>query len=86
MPLISSHRAAVRRSDSWDMDFYLLVVSDMSTRTRALRCAASPYARKPSEIRGHAGRTCLARVKPATVNQRILAFKNHLTLRYLTCT
>jgi hypothetical protein len=45
---MSSHQAAVRRSDSWDMDFYLLVVSGVSTRTRALRCAASPHARKPS--------------------------------------
>jgi hypothetical protein len=83
---MSSYRAAVRRLDSWDMDFYLLVVSGVSTRTRALRCAASSRARKLSEIRGHVGRTRLARVKSATVNQGILAFKNYLTLRYLTCT
>ena len=84
--LMSSHRAAVHRSDSWDMDFYLLVVSGVSTRTRTLRYTASPRARKPSEIRGYAGRTRLADVEPATANQGILAFENHPTLRYLTRT
>jgi hypothetical protein len=32
MPLVSLHWAAVSRSDSWDMDFYLLAVSGVSTR------------------------------------------------------
>ena len=34
---MSSHRTAVRRLDSWDVDFYLLVVSDVSTRYRRRR-------------------------------------------------
>jgi hypothetical protein len=32
MPSMSLHWAAVSRSDSWDMDFYLHVVSGVSTR------------------------------------------------------
>ena len=62
---MNSHRTAVRRSDSWDMDFYLLVVSDVSTHMRALRRTASSRTRKPNEIRGLADkmrvlRTCRA--------------------------
>ena len=34
---MSSYRTVVRRSDSWDVNFYLLVISDVSTRHRRWR-------------------------------------------------
>ena len=56
---VSSYRAAVRRSDSWDVDFYLLVVSDVSTRRRRWRGnqakSVASYARRVSPV--HVTRT-----------------------------
>ena len=62
------------------------MIFDVSTCTRVLHCAALPCARKSSEICGHADRMHLAYIEPATANQGILAFKNYLTLGYLTYT
>ena len=60
---VNSHQAAVRRSDSWDMGFYLLMVFDVSTRTRTLQHTVSSRTRKPNEIRNLTDKTRVFRTR-----------------------
>ena len=52
---VSSYRVVVRRLDSWDVDFYLLVISDVSIRYRRRRenqtKSGASYARHMSPVR-----------------------------------
>ena len=65
---MSSYRTIVRRLDNGNINFYLLVISNISTRTRTLYCTTSSRTRKSNEIRDYTDLTCLVRVELVTVN------------------
>ena len=75
---MSLHRAVVSHSDSWDMDFYLLVVSGVSSRygDETKRNLDGGVGKRVRCVRGSP-----TRIKPGD-----LAYENHPTLKYLTRT
>jgi len=77
---MSLHQAAASHSGSWDEDFYLHVVSGVSTcflRGNQMKSRGAAQANAAGSV--------AVRLR-TTTNQGTLAFENHPTLGYLTRT